>query len=126
MKKPKKTLKDLSRLEKLLSKQTARTAKLLSRRKSGDDENPAVTPFLDRIADRHAAALADLSEITRQSEAMGLQMVEADAAKAARKAYAKSAPEKKRVRDAKADKPAPAAAPAPKRASRAPTKSAPA
>jgi hypothetical protein len=120
MKKPKKTLKDLGRLEKLLAKQTARTAKLLSHRKSGDDENPALTPFYDRIADRHAAALADLSEITRQTEALGLQMVEADAAKAARKAYAKSAPEKKRVRDAKVDKPAPASAP--KRASRPPAK----
>jgi hypothetical protein len=102
MKKPKKTLKDLGRVESLLSKQTSRAAKLLARRKTGDSENPVTAGYYERIAAQQSVALTDLSEITHLIETLSRQIVEADAAKDARKA-AKTTP--------KAPKPARAAKP---------------
>jgi hypothetical protein len=85
MKKPKKTLKDLGRVEGLLSRQTSRAAKLLARRKTGDAENPVTAGYYERIAAQQSVALTDLSEITHLIETLSRQIVEADAAKDARK-----------------------------------------
>jgi len=98
MKKPKKTLKELSRVESLLSRQTSRAAKLLARRKTGDAENPVTAGYYERIAAQQSVALTDLSEITHLIETLSRQIVEADAAKDARKA----------AKTVKASKPKPA------------------
>lgn len=115
MKKPKKTLKDLSRIESLLSRQTSRAAKALARRKTGDAENPVTAGYYERIAVQQSVALTDLSEITHLIETLSRQIVEADAGKAAKKAA--KAP-------AKAPKPAPESklAPESKPAAKAPPK----
>jgi hypothetical protein len=86
MKKPKKTLKDLGRIEGLLARQTSRAAKLLARRKTGDAENPVTAGYYERIAKQQTVALTDLSEITHLIETLSRQIVEADAGKAAKKA----------------------------------------
>lgn len=91
MKKPKKTLKDLSRIEALLTKQTERSAKLLARRKAGEAENPVTSGYYARIAAHQATALTDLSEIVHLVETLTRQILEAEADKIARKKKAASA-----------------------------------
>ncbi|MDB5643440.1 MAG: hypothetical protein JWN07_2757 [Hyphomicrobiales bacterium] len=126
MKKPKKTLKELSRIEAVLSKQTARSAKLLARRKSGEEENPVTSGYYERIAAQHASAQADLSEIVHLSETLSRHVMEADAEKAAKKdaKAAKTAPRKTAAAKSAPAKPSPAksapakAAPAKTRASK--------
>lgn len=86
MKKPKKTLKELSRLEKLLARQTARSAKLLARRSADEEENPVTAPIYARLAERHAAALGDHSEVVRLIEDAQRAIAQAQSEKAARKA----------------------------------------
>lgn len=86
MKKPKKTLKDLLRLEALLTKQTERTEKLASRRRcKGDKDNPVTNVFHARLMSRQKSALDDLSEIRRLIEDVSLKAAEADEAKHAAK-----------------------------------------
>lgn len=101
MKKPKKTLKDLSRIEGLLSRQTSRAAKALARRKTGDAENPVTAGYYERIAAQQSVALTDLSEITHLIETLSRQIVEADAGKAAKKAAKTPAKAPKLARDEK-------------------------
>jgi hypothetical protein len=104
MKKPRKTLKDLERLEKLLSKQTSRSAKLLARRKGAETQDPVTAGYYDRIAAHHAATLADLSEIVHLTETLSRQIVEADAAKSTKKAAVRKAPTKASAAKASAPK----------------------
>lgn len=119
MKKPKKTLKDLGRVEGLLSRQTSRAAKLLARRKTGDAENPVTAGYYERIAAQQSVALTDLSEITHLIETLSRQIVEADAAKDARKSAKALKPSK--------PKPAPVTKPVAKVSPKAsPAKSSPA
>ena len=86
MKKPKKTLKELGRIEAVLSKQTSRSAKLLARRKTGEADNPVTSRYYDHMADQQAVALADLSEIIHLRESLSRHVMEADAERAAKKA----------------------------------------
>ena len=86
MKKPKKTLKELGRIEAVLSKQTSRSAKLLARRKKGEAENPVTSRYYDHMAEQQAIALADLSEIVHLGESLSRHVMEADAERAAKKA----------------------------------------
>jgi len=86
MKKPKKTLKELGRIEAVLSKQTSRSAKLLARRKTGEAENPVTSRYYDHMAEQQAIALADLSEIVHLGESLSRHVMEADAERAAKKA----------------------------------------
>ena len=86
MKKPKKTLKELGRIEAVLSKQTSLSAKLLARRKSGEAENPVTSRYYDHMAEQQAIALADLSEIVHLGESLSRHVMEADAERAAKKA----------------------------------------
>jgi hypothetical protein len=104
MKKPKKTLKELGRIEALLSKQTARSAKLLARRKAGEAENPVTSAYYDHIATQQAIALTDLSEIVHLCETLSRHVMEADAQRAVKKAakVAKAAPAKPVARPARA------------------------
>lgn len=112
MKKPKKTLKDLARLEAHLAKQTARTAKLLLRRKGSDHEaNPVTAGFYERIASAHAQALADHSDITHLIEDLSRKVAEAQEAKQAKAARVLSkaatpAPAEKGKRKSPAARPA--------------------
>ena len=86
MKKPKKTLKELGRIEAVLSKQTSRSAKLLARRKTGEADNPVTSRYYDHMAEQQAVALADLSEIIHLGESLSRHVMEADAERAAKKA----------------------------------------
>ena len=86
MKKPKKTLKELGRIEAVLSKQTSRSAKLLARRKTGEAENPVTSRYYDHMAEQQAIALADLSEIVHLGESLSRHVMESDAERAAKKA----------------------------------------
>ena len=86
MKKPTKTLKELGRIEAVLSKQTSRSAKLLARRKTGEAENPVTSRYYDHMAEQQAIALADLSEIVHLGESLSRHVMEADAERAAKKA----------------------------------------
>jgi hypothetical protein len=127
MKKPKKTLKELVRIEALLSKQTARSAKLLARRKAGEAENPVTSAYYDHIATQQAIALADLSEIVHLSESLSRHVMEADAERAAKKAAkaARMAPAKGAAKPGTAAKPAALSKPAVKPASKRIVKRAP-
>ena len=130
MKKPKKTLKELGRIEAVLSKQTSRSAKLLARRKTGEAENPVTSRYYDHIAEQQAVALADLSEIVHLGESLSRHVMEADAERAAKKAAkaARMAQAKTPARPARAAKPVakvaakPASRPAAKRATKVTSK----
>ena len=126
MKKPKKTLKELGRIEAVLSKQTSRSAKLLARRKTGEADNPVTSRYYDHMAEQQAVALADLSEIIHLGESLSRHVMEADAERAAKKAAkaARMAKAKTPAGPARAAKPLakvaakPASRPAAKRATK--------
>ena len=134
MKKPKKTLKELGRIEAVLSKQTSRSAKLLARRKTGEAENPVTSRYYDHMAEQQAIALADLSEIVHLGESLSRHVMEADAERAAKKAAkaTRMAKAKTPAGPARAAKPVakgaakPASRPATKRATKVAAKASPA
>ena len=93
MKKPKKTLKDLTRLEAFLAKNISRSAKIMSKAKDEEGQaNPVTAAYYDRIGAAHAIARADHAEIVHLIETLTRKVEETQNAKAVRKATVVKAP----------------------------------
>jgi hypothetical protein len=87
MKKPKKTLKDLTRLEAFLAKHISRSAKIMSKIKGEEAQaNPVTAGYYERIGAAHAIARADHAEIVHLIETLKRKAEETQNAKAVRKA----------------------------------------
>lgn len=89
MKKPKKTLKELERLEAFLAKQVARAAKIMSKAKNeAGQANPVTAGYYERIAAALSVARADHAEIRHLIATLKRKLEETQGAKAVRKATA--------------------------------------
>jgi hypothetical protein len=98
MKKPKKTLKELERLEAFLAKQAARAAKIMSKAKDeAGQANPVTAGYYERIDAALSVARADHTEILHLIETLKRKLEETQNAKAARKATVEKAPAAKPV-----------------------------
>lgn len=87
MKKPKKTLKDLTRLEAFLAKYISRGAKIISKAKDEEGQaNPVTKGYYERIEAAQVIARADHAEILHLIETLKRKVEETQKAKAVRKA----------------------------------------
>jgi hypothetical protein len=87
MKKPKKTLKELERLEAFLAKQASRSAKIMSKAKGEDGQaNPVTSGYYEHIDAALSIARADHAEIRHLIDTLKRKLEETQNAKAVRKA----------------------------------------